>query len=766
MNNEARRGRHKALGFGWFLNWLVSGALLIAFTSYVALPYGLSWYLPRLAAQHGMQLALGQVRVEPFESRLRFSDVRIRTSGDTATEWSSAEARVELAALLSGRLVLDDIRISEAKLHAGGARSGVPDPAIAPASLPEEIDLGELVVESVELAALTDRIGRPVTIDQARIESLAALFRPDGSAIEADASIGDGKYRLTGRINSDASGWILDARLDARGVPLDAFTTLGGPGGSWRGNIEGSGPLRLVYSPVNAAFSATAGGRWAIERAEVGHADRVISASRADWDGNAFIVFSEGAVEVFSVGGELRLSGLDAKDADALQVAARDVTLQIDASNSPATRLSIGASSPAVRFSARGGALEVVAAEATHLASHAAITFEDGAAIEVDRLKSNALSAELPAGRSVHIDRIELERAVIETSTNTATVDTAMAGGVEWRGFTDPRRKGTATGIALQGFERYGEDGFGIALASAETLDTGDGDAALRLHDLVLDSTSLSATGSGEVGTIRVSDASHAGDAGTLVLEHLSLVGVERDEGGSLTIRSGHSAVVDHSLVDGQAMVGADFELSGATVSGAAWRASHVRFRRVDVTTGDVSYALHAPDLTDVAGNDRRAGARLARFASIELASGGSSVELEDVVADAADWNEGHGRASTIEAASLALDSMGQRRWRSSGLRLTGVETEASGRASAASASVEDLTMLAVDQSTAGAQRIDRHREARRRGRFGRRGAHRGESERRRNRGGRAGRRYLHAHQVSALQPEHLHQPASTCEAG
>ena len=146
MNNEARRGRHTGLGYGRFVMWLVSGALLIMFTSYVALPLGLSWYLPQLAARHGIRLSLTQVRVEPFESRVRLHGVRIGTARDTATTWSSVEARVDLAALLSGRLVLDDLRMSEAKLQAGGKRTGAgaPDLAIAPATMPEEIDLGAL----------------------------------------------------------------------------------------------------------------------------------------------------------------------------------------------------------------------------------------------------------------------------------------------------------------------------------------------------------------------------------------------------------------------------------------------------------------------------------------------------------------------------------------------------------------------------------------------------------------------------------------------
>ena len=708
MKNEARRGRHTGLGYGRFVKWLVSGILLIVFASYVALPFGLSWYLPQLAERHGMPLSLTRVRVEPFESRVHLHGVRIGTAQDAATTWSSVEARVDLAALLSGRLVLDDLRMSEAKLLAGGNRTGagIPELAIAPAALTEELGLGELVIERVELAALSEALGSPVMIDRARIASLAELFGPDGSAIEGGVSVGGGQSRLTGRISADASGWILDVELDASAVSLDGVTALPGPGGSWRGTIDGSGPVRLVYSPVNGAFSATTGGRWAIEGPEVRHADAVISAARAEWDGTAFLVFSESAVELFSIDGELGLRGLDAKDADVLQVDAAAVTLRIGATSSPTGSLSIDASIPVLRFGSRGGAVEVVAAEATHLASRAVVTFADAVAIEIDRLKSSTLTAELPAGRSVYMDRVELERAVVGSETGAATVGAAAAGLVEWRGFTELQRDGTAAGLALQGFERRGDGGIRIALASAETLEAGDGGAALRLHDLVLDGTSLSPAGSAEVGGIRASDARHSSDAGTLVLERLSLAGVERDADGSVSVGSGRALVVDRSLADGQALVGADFELTGATVSSPAWRANALRFGQVDISTGDASYALQALALTDVAGEDGTASAGLARAASIEQGSGGSRITLEDVVAGSPAWNDGQVRADTVEAASLILDIIGQRRWQSSGLRLTGVATE-SGRTSAASASADNLAMHAADQSTAGARRIE-----------------------------------------------------------
>src|SRR5437016_1159896 len=60
----------------------------------------------------------------------------------------------------------------------------------------------------------------------------------------------------------------------------------------------------------------------------------------------------------------------------------------------------------------------------------------------------------------------------------------------------------------------------------------------------------------------------------------------------------------------------------------------------------------------------------------------------------------------------------------------------------------------------------DRDRAPRRRGRLRRRLAHRGAGERRGDHRRRAGRRHLQPHQVHALEPEHLHQPAAAGERG
>ena len=707
MNSAARRGRPAALRYGRLVTWLLSGALLVAFASYVALPFGLAWYMPRLAAQHGIRLDVERVQVDPFGSRLRLSGARIATAVDSSIEWSSVEARVDLAELLSGRLVLDGFRLSEAKLHAGGARADAAGmlPRV-PAALPEEVSVGDLVIDEVELVSISETLGRPVTIDWLRISSLDDVFRPEGAEVQADVSIGKGRSKLQGRIGLDATDWILNAEVGANDVPLDGLPALLGAGGSWRGRLDGSGPVRLVYAPGNGAFSATISGRWAVDGPELGLAGALISGARADWDGAAFITFSGDAVDALSADVEIGLREVRVDVVDVLQAETAELMLRIDASQAPETRLSVEGRSPTVRVSGKGGVFEAIDAEATNLVSQIALTFADDVEFEVDRLASNALAATLPNGRSIGMERIALERAAVESGTNAVSAAAATAARVDWRGFTAPRSTGMATRLAMQRIERHGNGGFRIALASAETIEDRNGDSILRLHDVALDSATLSPAGTAAAGGVRVSDAWIEDEASTLVVERLSLGGVEQDEGGAVSIASGRAHVVDHMLAGKQAIVGSGLEFTGATVSGQAWEAAHVRLGGLDVDTGAASYALRELTLADATGEGEGGTARFVRLGRMEHGSGGNRIVLEDLYAESPAWSGEAGDARAIEIASVTLDTMGRGGWRSSGWRLTGVEAAASGRAGADTASLESLGWNAADDSTAGAQRI------------------------------------------------------------
>ena len=310
--------------------WLVSGALLIAFASYVALPIGLASYLPLFAARYGLHLDVERVRVDPFRSGLEFSGVRMAAPGDSSIECSRVETRVDLAQLLSGRLVLDDFRLSGATLRAGGA--GVEAAGVlaeAPAGLPGEVSVGELVIDGVELATVSEALGRPVAVEWLRLSSLDEVFRPEGTEVEADISIGKGRSRLRGRLNFDETGWILDAGVDANDVPLDGFPALLGAEGSWRGTLDGTGPVRLVYAPVDRAFSVATAGRWVADGLELGLARVALSGVRAEWDGAASMTFSGDGVDALSVDGEAGFRGFRADVADVLAIEAAELTLRI-----------------------------------------------------------------------------------------------------------------------------------------------------------------------------------------------------------------------------------------------------------------------------------------------------------------------------------------------------------------------------------------------------------------------------------------------------
>ena len=713
MNSAAaRRGQHAALRYGRLLTWLVSGALVIIFMSYVVLPFGLSEYIPRLAAQHGMHLDVRRVWIEPFESTLRLSDVRLGTTGGVSVEWSEVEARVDLAALLSGRLVFDRFRLSEAKLHADEPQEGETGamPAM-PAGLPEGVSVGEFIVGGVELATVSETLGRSVVIEWLQIASLDDAFRPEGAAVRADVSIGEGRAALRGQIALDAAGWTLDAEVSASGILLDGFPALYGLDGSWRGRFDGAGPVRLAYWPATGAFSASTGGRWAVEGLEIELSDAVISEARADWDGAAFMAFSGDVLEAVSVEAEVSLHALDVDIADAFRFEAAQSALKVDVSRTDAaheTRLSIAGNGPVVHFSGKGGAFEAVRAEATDLVSRVVLTFADDPEIEVVRLESDMFAAKLPGGRSIHVERPHFEHAAIEQGSNAVSVAVAAAERVEWQGFTTTSwSSGTVTRLAVQELERRGDGELRLALASAAGIAGADGEGReLWLRDVTLDSTALSPAGAAVFGGVQISDVRLANEARTVALERLSLGGVERDEDGTVSIASGRARSIDHVIKEGRTVGGSGFEFADAMVSGQAWEARHVRFGRLDVETGDASYVLHEPALVDAAGEAGRGSARAARLGALEHGSVGSQIVLEELAATSPVWDEGGARSEVIEAASLTLETANRYRWESNGWTLTGVETTASGGARVATVSLEALAMNAAGGSTASARGI------------------------------------------------------------
>ena len=521
--------------------WLVSGTLLIAFASYVVLPFGLAWYLPQYAAQYGIRLQVERARVEPFSSTLELSGVRVAASGGSSIEWSNVETRVDLAELASGRLVLDGFHMSEAKLRAGDpgmdATGMLP---MVPAALPEDVSVGELVIDGVELTTVSEALGHPAAIDWLRISSLDGAFRPEGAEIEANLSVGKGHARLQGRLNLDESGWILNApEIVASDVPLDGLPTLLGADGAWRGRLDGTGPVRIAYSPINGAFSATAAGRWAIEGLELGLAEIEILGARVDWNGAAFMMSSGDGLDTLSVDGEVGLREIRIDVADMLEVEAAEIVLQVDASQAPETRLSVEGHIPEARLTGKGGAFEAVHAQATNLVSRVALRIDDDIAVDVEWLKSGAFEVTLPADRSIELEQVELEGVVVAPASNVVSAAAGTVQRANWRGFTGPRRTGTATQFAIERIERHGNGEIRLALASAETVEDRQEDSVLRLREVTLDSTTFSPAATLAVGAARIADVWLASETSTLVLERLTLDGVQRSEAGAVRIASG-----------------------------------------------------------------------------------------------------------------------------------------------------------------------------------------------------------------------------------
>ena len=467
--------------------------------------------------------------------------------------------------------------------------------------------------------------------------------------------------------------------------------------------------MRVVYSPTSGAFSTTTRGRWAIDGLGLGlgHAQVDLSGVRADWNGTAFLMFSDDAVEGLSVDGEVGLREPRIEIDEMFDLEATELTLRVDASRTPETRVTVDGRIPALRVSGTGGAFEAVGVEAANLVSRIVLTFADAVEADVERLTINALDVQLPAGRSIDVERVALERGVVAWDTDVMSAAAGMAERVDWRGFAGPRGTGTATRLAVEQFERLANGTLRASLASAEAVGDRNGDSDLRLHDVVFESAVISPAGAVSFGAARISDARLADAASTLVLEGLDLDGVERDEAGGVNIDSGRARVVDHTRTGTWAMTGTGLELAGGTMSDDAWRARSVRLEAVDVGTADASWAVRGLALADTAGENGRASARFAESEALELGVGGRRVVVESLSVDSPSWREGTVGARAVGAASTTLDTVQRHRWHSDGWRLTGVERAATGRASADAASLETLVLTVAGDSTTGAHGVE-----------------------------------------------------------
>ena len=540
MNSVARRGRHAVFRYGRLTTWLGSGVLIVVLSSYVALPLVLSSYVPQLAAQHGLRLHVEQVRVEPLEARVLLSGVRTETAGGLPSEWSGIEARVDLAALLSGRLALGSLRLSGAKLFAGepwtGGEAGA-IPAVS-AALLEKVSVGELVVDGAELVTISETLGHPVTIDRLRVESLDDALRPQGATVQADVSIGEGRSTFHGRLAVNAADWTLDTEIGASDVPLDGFPAPGGLDGALRGRLDGSGPLRFVYSPATGAFGLTTGGRWAIEGLKIELPDAVVSETRAEWDGAAFMAFTgDAVVETLGIDAELRLQALDVDAGDTLRVEAAALALRVAASQTPgARRLSVEGSSPEVRFSGKGSPFEAIDVEARNVASRATLTFGgglgvEGLGVEIDRLASGALTAKLPAGRSIDVERLVIQGFATGPDADVVSVAAATAERVEWQGFATAQGHGTAARVAVQELERHTGGELRFALARIGHVDVETGGTSYTLQRLALvDATDDEGRGGARIA--RIGAFEHRFGGNRIVFEELVAASPAWREGG------------------------------------------------------------------------------------------------------------------------------------------------------------------------------------------------------------------------------------------
>ena len=334
-----------------------------------------------------------------------------------------------------------------------------------------------------------------------------------------------------------------------------------------------------------------------------------------------------------------------------------------------------------------------------------ALLAANGAGLEVDRLESGTIAVQLQQGGSIAVSRLELERMFFDSVTNALSAAAATARRIDWQDFAASQGSGTATGITVAGIERDGEGALRLARLSAETLDGADPGPAVRMNDIVLESAEISPSGRLTMEGMRASDSRLSSRESTLVLERVSLDGIERASGGSVVrVAAGRADVVDHTAAVGRAMVGKQARIDGAVVSGESWGATHIRFGHLDLATGAASYSFRELALADTAGegwagDGWEANAREVRLGGIERWFGGNRVAGSELSALAVAWDDDAASAGDIGIASVTLDLKGQYRWEAGGVRLNGVQAGVSGGARADVVSMEALAMDVAEES-------------------------------------------------------------------
>ena len=407
-------------------------------------------------------------------------------------------------------------------------------------------------------------------------------------------------------------------------------------------------------------------------------------------------------VDTLSVDAALGVRELEVAVADAFEAEAAEVTLQVDASQALSTRVSVEGTSPEVRVRGASGAFD---ARAEQVTTRMALLAANGAGIEVDRLESGTIAVQLQQGGSVAVSRLELERMFFDSVTNALSAAAATARRIDWQDFAASQGSGTATGIAVQGIERDGEGALRLARISAETLDGADPGPAVRMNDVVLEAAEISPSGRLTMEGLRASDSRLSSRESTLVLERVSLDGIERASGGGVVrVAAGRADVVDHTAAVGRAMVGKQARIDGAVVSGESWGATHIHFGHLDLATGAASYSFRELALAETtgegwAGEGWEANAREVRLGGIERWFGGNRVAGSELSALAVAWDDDAASAGDIGIASVTLDLKGQYRWQAGGVRLNGVQAGVSGGARADVVSMEALAMDVAEES-------------------------------------------------------------------
>ncbi len=192
--------------------------------------FALKW----LQDNGGEQVSVDNVEFNPFTGRLQLRGLEVKVDDTTTLAFASAEVNAAWWPLVHKQLELQSLTLRGLTLLVDRRP---PQPRIGGIRLPESKDepkaenpwsagLDTLVLDDVKLRYLDDRLDLTLHLQRLRLDRLAQWTAETATPIEAQGSLNQGAFKLSGEIAPLAKLPRYDLQLELKAVPLAPFAQL------------------------------------------------------------------------------------------------------------------------------------------------------------------------------------------------------------------------------------------------------------------------------------------------------------------------------------------------------------------------------------------------------------------------------------------------------------------------------------------------------------------------------------------------------------